>query len=86
MTTIVCASGVPLLMEYLDGVLPADVAAALEAHVADCPRCTAFFASYVATPRILREATAIDLPPALRQSLRTKLRERQQELRGRLDN
>ena len=54
---VVCASGVELLMDYLEGALPEDLRAELEAHVASCPRCTAFVASYRATPRILREAT-----------------------------
>src|SRR4029079_9827105 len=54
---IVCASGVDLLMDFLEGVLPPEVSAALESHVAGCPRCTAFVASYQSTPRILREAT-----------------------------
>jgi anti-sigma factor RsiW len=79
MTPIVCASGVPLLMDYLEGVLPADIVAAVEAHVAGCPRCTAFIASYLATPRILREATAPEFPPALQRSLRTWLREQRGE-------
>ena len=62
MKEIACVSGVELLMDYLEGVLPADVQAALEAHVDGCARCAAFVASYRATPRILREATASRLP------------------------
>jgi anti-sigma factor RsiW len=70
-----CASGVELLMDYLEGLLPADVSAAIEAHVAGCPRCVAFIASYRETPRILREATAAALPADLQASLRAALRE-----------
>jgi anti-sigma factor RsiW len=62
MTAVVCASGVELLMDYLEGVLPPDVNAALERHVAGCERCAAFVASYRETPRILRDATAAALP------------------------
>jgi anti-sigma factor RsiW len=54
MTPIVCASGVELLMDYLEGLLPADVRAAVEEHVAGCPRCVAFLESYRETPRIWR--------------------------------
>jgi anti-sigma factor RsiW len=75
MTTITCVSGVELLMDYLEGVLSADVIAALEAHVSTCPRCVAFIASYRETPRILREATDASLPAALQASLRTFLRD-----------
>lgn len=76
MTDIACASGVDLLMDYLEGELPPDVTAALEAHVAGCARCAAFVASYQATPRILRDATVVTMPPELEESLKTFLRER----------
>ncbi len=74
MKEITCTSGVELLMDYLEGVLPADVRSALEAHVAGCPRCVAFIASYRETPRIVREATAPALPADLEASLRAFLR------------
>lgn len=74
MTPVTCSSGVELLMDYLEGVLPANVVADLEAHVLGCPRCQAFVASYRETPRILREATAATMPEDLRQSLDEFLR------------
>ncbi len=61
-------------MEYLEGVLPPETNAALEAHVAGCERCTAFVASYRETPRILRTATAVELPTDVRESLHAFLR------------
>ena len=67
-------SGVELLMEYLEGVLPAETRLALDRHVAGCPRCTAFVASYRETPRILRDATAVTLGAELQQALRAFLR------------
>lgn len=73
MTGVVCASGVELLMDYLEGALPADLSAALEAHVAGCLRCAAFVASYRETPRILRHATAAALPAELQESLQAFL-------------
>jgi anti-sigma factor RsiW len=63
-------------MDYLEGVLPADLQAALDEHVAGCARCAAFVASYRATPRILREASAAALPADVAASLRAFLRER----------
>lgn len=74
MKEIACVSGVELLMEYLEGVLSADLRSALDAHVAACPRCAAFIASYREIPRILREATATKLPADLEASLRACLR------------
>jgi anti-sigma factor RsiW len=76
MREIVCSSGVELLMDYLEGVLSADVRAALDEHVAGCRRCAAFVASYCATPRILRDATTATLPADVEASLKAFLRAR----------
>ena len=76
MNHVVCASGVDLLMEFLEGTLPAEVNTALEAHVAGCARCAAFVASYQATPRILRDATTAPLPEDVEASLKAFLRAR----------
>jgi anti-sigma factor RsiW len=75
-TDVVCASGVGQLMDYLEDALPPGIRADLEAHVAGCPRCVAFVASYRETPRILREASAVTLPPDLEASLLSFLRSR----------
>ena len=74
MRDIVCMSGVELLMDYLEGALTTDVRTAIEAHVAGCPRCDAFIASYRETPRIVRDATTMDMPAALEASLLAALR------------
>jgi anti-sigma factor RsiW len=71
---LVCAAGVELLMEYLEGELSPDVVAALDDHVAACPRCVAFVASYRATPAVLRRATAATLPADLSRSLLAAVR------------
>ena len=76
MKDVACASGVELLMDYLEGVLPPEVEAALTEHVAACERCTAFVASYRETPRILRDASAAALPEDVEKSLREFLRTR----------
>jgi anti-sigma factor RsiW len=73
---VACASGVSLLMDYLEDALPADVRKELEAHVAGCARCTAFVASYRETPRILRDASAVTMPAGLEASLLRFLRSR----------
>ena len=69
-----CASGVDVLMEYLEGALSTEDRAAVDAHVAACPRCVAFLASYRETPRIIRNATTIEMPAALETSLLAVLR------------
>jgi anti-sigma factor RsiW len=62
-------SGVDLLADYLEGLLPSDVRASIEQHVLACERCQAFVASYQATPKILRDATDVALPEEIRRSL-----------------
>ena len=74
MKELVCVSGVELLMDYLEGVLPEETRLAIDAHVASCPKCTAFVASYRATPRILRDATEPSIPEELQESLKKWLR------------
>ena len=74
MKDIVCMSGVGLVMEYMEGALAPDVHAAIEAHVAGCPRCEAFIASYRETPRIVRDATRMEMPGDLEASLLAALR------------
>ena len=74
MKEIVCVSGVELLMEYLEGALAPDVRAAIEAHVAGCPRCEAFIASYTEMPRIVRGATKVEMPADLEASLLAAVR------------
>jgi anti-sigma factor RsiW len=76
MTGMTCAAGVDLLMDYFEGVLSADVHAALEAHTAGCPRCVAFIASYRETPRIMRDATSFELATGQQTSLLAFLRAR----------
>jgi anti-sigma factor RsiW len=76
MKEITCVSGVDLLMDYVEGVLSADVRAALEGHVAGCRRCAAFVRSYGDTPRILREATEAPFPSDLEAALKAFLRVR----------
>ena len=74
MTDVSCETGVELLMDYLEGVVADDIRTNLELHVAGCPKCAAFLASYLATPRILREATVAAMPPELQRSLLAFLR------------
>ncbi|MET0554602.1 MAG: anti-sigma factor [Vicinamibacteria bacterium] len=70
---LVCADGVGLLMDYLEDAVDAATRAGIDAHLAGCPRCVAFVRSYVATPAILRRATAVAAPPTLGASLRAFL-------------
>jgi len=74
MNDVRCVSGVDLLADYLEGLLPPDVRASIEHHVLGCERCQAFVASYQATPKILRDATDVVLPEELRRSIEAWVR------------
>jgi anti-sigma factor RsiW len=74
MKNTACTAGIDVLMEYFEGALSAEERAAVEAHAAGCPGCVAFVASYRETPRIVRHATAIDMPADLETSLLATLR------------
>ena len=70
MTTLTCRDGAALLMDYLEGTLPAETRAAIDAHLAGCRRCVEFVRAYRAVPRILRESTTFEIPAGLAESLR----------------
>jgi anti-sigma factor RsiW len=72
--SMVCASGVDLITEYLEDALGPDVRAAIESHLAGCERCTAFVRSFRETPRIVRQATLGTPPVGLEESLMEFLR------------
>jgi anti-sigma factor RsiW len=74
MTDVICVSGVDLLADYLEDLLPPDVRASIEQHVLGCERCQAFVVSYLATPKILRDATDVVLPEELKRSVDTWVR------------
>ena len=74
MKELVCSQGVDHLMDYLEGAVPPPLRAALDEHVSGCPKCAAFIASYLATPRIVREATQVDVPASLGPTLLALLR------------
>jgi anti-sigma factor RsiW len=67
MNAMTCASGVDLLMEYLEGTLAEDVRAAIEAHVTRCHRCA---------------LTTAEIPADLAASLLAHLRARRREPPG----
>ena len=77
MNDVVCRSGVELLTEYMEDTLTADVRAAIETHVAGCPRCVAFMASWQDSVRIMREATTAEMPSDLEASLLAAVRRAQ---------
>lgn len=70
-----CSECVSLLGEYLDGSLPFERAASLEAHLSKCMPCITFVRTYKKTTVLARETLAAQMPPELVSSLQQFLKE-----------
>jgi hypothetical protein len=60
-----CSECVSLLGDYLDGALPLERAASLEAHLSKCMPCITFVRTYKKTSVLARETLAAQMPPEL---------------------
>jgi anti-sigma factor RsiW len=69
-----CKESIDLLLEYLDGELPGDLRARLEAHLGGCAPCEEFLRSYRATPTLCRRALAAEIPEEVAHRLTEFLR------------
>ena len=74
MSDVTCLETVDGLMDYLDGMLAADRRRAFDEHLAECPRCVEFLASYRDTPRIVRRSSDVALPEDVARRLNAALR------------
>lgn len=73
MSELMCRGVVDRLADLLDGVLVPAERGRVDAHLAICPRCVEFIASYRTAGRLVREATEAAMPPASRDALRRRL-------------
>lgn len=64
-----CRTTIDLFAAFVDGALSTEEEQALRAHMADCPRCVEFLESYRGTSRVLRDATAAEMPPEVEDRL-----------------
>jgi len=60
---LTCRELTGFLADYFAGVLPAEIRAGFERHVADCSDCTAYLRGYADTVRLAKDAYA-DVPVA----------------------
>ena len=65
-----CPDIVRLLADFIEGQLPPDEQASLEAHLSRCSDCLAQLKTYRSTVSILRTIREEDLPEELRWTLR----------------
>jgi anti-sigma factor RsiW len=70
-----CEECVDLLVEYLDGTLPAERASALELHLSKCMPCITFVRTYKATTHLCHKKLVREMPPELVSSLQSFLEE-----------
>lgn len=73
--SVSCERVVALLLEYLEGDLPSELATALARHLDDCPHCVEFVAQYEATSVLCREELAREMPTELSERLASFLRD-----------
>ncbi|MBM4378648.1 MAG: zf-HC2 domain-containing protein [Deltaproteobacteria bacterium] len=71
-----CKDSIDVLLQYLDGELPAEDAAALESHLGCCTPCVEFLRTYRATTHLCKRALAQKMPESVTASLDAFLKER----------
>ena len=64
-----CSRVVDLLVDYLEGTLPADTQRDLDAHLHACDRCVSQLRTYRTTVSLLRGLCDDDLPAELRETV-----------------
>jgi anti-sigma factor RsiW len=74
---VTCQEFVEMVTVYLDGALPADLVAAIEAHLEVCPGCVTVVEQWRAVVELageLREDDVDALPSGLREDLMSSFR------------
>jgi anti-sigma factor RsiW len=71
-----CHDVIDVLADYLDQVLPPEIAADLERHLAGCEPCRAYLATYRRTRALGAQAARLEMPDEMKARLREFLRAR----------
>jgi anti-sigma factor RsiW len=66
---LACQEIVELVTDYLEDAMDAPLRESFDAHLADCPHCTAYLEQIEATIRVAGTIRAEDLAPELRAGL-----------------
>lgn len=75
-----CEEIFAVLSEYIDGELPEELCAAIQAHNGNCPPCQAFVETFTKTIELVRKQPAEPLPPAVKDELAAALKRCQDAL------
>jgi hypothetical protein len=70
---LTCEDLIGLLLDYLEGSLEMDVEARLTHHLDGCAPCRAYLGTYERTRDLTAEATRVEMPAAVKASLRQLL-------------
>ena len=65
-----CRDAIEVLADYVDGVMPAELAAELDRHLAGCDPCRAYLATYRKTRGLGAAAARVDMPAEMQARLR----------------
>ncbi len=69
-----CQQLIDFCFDYIDGALPVEERLRFTQHLGQCSDCLVFFETYRRTPELTREALATQIPPNVRDSVRSFLR------------
>ena len=69
-----CKDSINLLLDYLDGEMPAEEERHLQEHLSGCPPCVDFLRTYRATPGMCKKALAAQMPQEVAAKLKEYLR------------
>ena len=69
-----CQQLIDFCFDYIDGSLPVEERVRFTQHLGQCSDCLVFFETYRRTPELTREALATQIPPGVRESVRSFLR------------
>jgi len=65
-----CREAIDVLADFVDGVMPPELVAELERHLAGCDPCRAFLATYRKTRALGAAAGHLEMPAEMRARLR----------------
>jgi hypothetical protein len=76
---ISCHQLIEFCLDYVDGALPEEEQVSFRRHLAQCPDCVTFFETYRKTPELSRDALSAQIPPSVKESVRSYLLSRRSE-------
>ena len=66
---LTCKDAIDVLADYLESVLDAEMLAALERHLRDCPPCRAYLNTYRKTRDLAGQAGRVAMPAEMKRRL-----------------